>query len=502
MQQELPRVAKPMALHARDVLALLPPLLLAPDSVPRAEREHAIHEREERRLGIRVDDGRPIVVARCEDPAWSQDALHLRQRALGLHVMERLRARDDVRRARGNARRLGHAGAEADVRRAVILFRDPTHLVERLDADHLAGAVSPERRGESRPAAEIHDEPRTLRAREAQEHVGERRRRLRAARVVARGEAGPPVSGQLRVGERVVSLAPRRLLCVHVRPLPRARLERRLRREQRPRAPLARDRHGHERLDPAGMAREHAAAVAEEDRLLDVVGDEQDRLLRRLRDLVELLAERDARLRIDGRERLVHQHHFGIRGERARDGHALLHAAGELVRILLLEADEAHHLDVAAHGLLALGLRDALDLEPVRDVPIDGAPRQDREFLEDDPAIRAGPFHRPAVEQHVPTRGRDEAGDDREQRALAAPARPDDGEQLALRDVEVDAVERHDPLAGIGVDVLADARARYSRTLRAAARAREPLAAGRTSRPPGGVGGLGGARSPPCHWKN
>ena len=39
-----------------------------------------------------------------------------------------------------------------------------------------------------------------------------------------------------------------------------------------------------------------------------------------------------ARLRVERAERLVHQQHLGIDGERAGDADALLHAAGKLMR--------------------------------------------------------------------------------------------------------------------------------------------------------------------------
>jgi hypothetical protein len=45
---------------------------------------------------------------------------------------------------------------------------------------------------------------------------------------------------------------------------------------------------------------------------------------------------------VERAERLVEQQDLGIVGERARDGRALLHAAGEHLRIVMLEAFEAH----------------------------------------------------------------------------------------------------------------------------------------------------------------
>src|SRR2546422_513409 len=161
-----------------------------------------------------------------------------------------------------------------------------------------------------------------------------------------------------------------------------------------------------------------------------------------------------SRRRIHGGERLVHQHDLGIRGQRARHRDALLHPARELVRIFRLEALEPDQLDETADGGGALAPVHPLDLEAVGDVPLDRAPGQDGELLEDDAAIGAGALHRPAVHQDGAARGPEQAGQDAEQGGFAAPARPDHREELALSHVEVEAVEGQHPLAREGIDVL------------------------------------------------
>ena len=60
-----------------------------------------------------------------------------------------------------------------------------------------------------------------------------------------------------------------------------------------------------------------------------------------------------AQLRVERRERLVEQQHRRVRDERARDRDALLLAAGQLVRIALAEADEAHVLERRLDARLA-----------------------------------------------------------------------------------------------------------------------------------------------------
>src|SRR5690606_12488227 len=70
----------------------------------------------------------------------------------------------------------------------------------------------------------------------------------------------------------------------------------------------------------------------------------------------------------------------------ARQTDALLHAAGELVRVAPLPAAEADQLDRAGGALAAPRERHALYLESVGDVVEDRAVRQDRELLEHHPA--------------------------------------------------------------------------------------------------------------------
>ena len=120
----------------------------------------------------------------------------------------------------------------------------------------------------------------------------------------------------------------------------------------------------HEKLGRGRVLGELAAlledrdAVAHLDRLVDVVGDEEDRLLHLGLEAQELVLEALAVDGVDRAERLVHQHHAGVRGERARDAHPLLLTAGELRRIAVaklgVEADEADQLVDRAQPSAAL----------------------------------------------------------------------------------------------------------------------------------------------------
>src|SRR5205085_10666428 len=132
--------------------------------------------------------------------------------------------------------------------------------------------------------------------------------------------------------------------------------------------------------------------------------------------------------------------------ECADDGGALLHAAGELAREGPVEAGEARLVDQALdpvdrHRLL-------LDLERELDVLAQVAPGQEVRLLKDHPDLgRARPLHRRPREPDLPSGQRVEPGQRPEQRRLAAAARPEHADELALADDEREVLERVDATA-------------------------------------------------------
>ena len=132
------------------------------------------------------------------------------------------------------------------------------------------------------------------------------------------------------------------------------------RRRFSPRSAPTKSAHHRRRRAPEDLGRrvvllEHAADVEDRDavahlhRLLDVVGDEHDRLAHLALQAQELVLQAHARHRVDGAERLVHQEHGRIGGERARDADPLALPARELRGVALavlggIEADELEQL--------------------------------------------------------------------------------------------------------------------------------------------------------------
>ena len=94
--------------------------------------------------------------------------------------------------------------------------------------------------------------------------------------------------------------------------------------------------------------------VADLDGLLDVVGDQHDRLAQLGLQGQQLVLQRGADHRVDGAERLVHQQDRRVGGEGAGHADALLLAAGQLVRVALrqplVEADQGEQLFARGPG--------------------------------------------------------------------------------------------------------------------------------------------------------
>ena len=78
---------------------------------------------------------------------------------------------------------------------------------------------------------------------------------------------------------------------------------------------------------------EHRDEIAHLDRLVDVVGDEQDRLGQLLLEAQELVLEPVADDRVDRPERFVHEHDRRVDREGPRHADPLALAAGQLVRV-------------------------------------------------------------------------------------------------------------------------------------------------------------------------
>src|ERR1044072_164229 len=212
-------------------------------------------------------------------------------------------------------------------------------------------------------------------------------------------------------------------------------------------------------LDPAIV--EHGDPVAHTQRLVLVVGDvdegQADLGLNRLQLGLHLLAQ----LQVERTERLVEQQHPGAIEDSPRPGDPLALAPGELTRLALAVARQADHLQrlVTAAGALRLG--HAGYPQPVGDVLADAHVGEQGVVLEDRVDRAVVGRHAPnilATELDRAAARCLEAGDHAQRRRLARAGRPQQGEELALGDLEVDSGNRDHLAVVLGEFDQADVR--------------------------------------------
>ena len=231
--------------------------------------------------------------------------------------------------------------------------------------------------------------------------------------------------------------------------------------------------------------------VAEAKRLGQVVRDEDHRLARLGLEPADLILHVPPDQRVQCAERLVVEHHGGVRREGTRDADTLLHPAGQLVRELVLHVLQPDELEKLTGAERALLLRHPPDLEPERDV-VDHPPVcEEAEVLEHhrDRVAPELPQLAGARRRHVlfgdpdrPRRRLDQPDQRPDESRLARAGEAHDDEHLTTPDVERDVPHRRDAAGllaklrpgelgvrcaedavGLGAEDLPDARGRDQR---------------------------------------
>src|ERR1700733_9517318 len=182
----------------------------------------------------------------------------------------------------------------------------------------------------------------------------------------------------------------------------------------------------------------HAETGRQNDRLVDVVSDEQHGLAGRAPDLEQLLLHHAARLRVERGEWLVHQQDFGFVGEYAGDLDALLHAAGQFGRVLAALPGQPDEIQIAVRAGLPVAALDAPHPHAELDVGERGQPGIERIVaLEHHAAVGARPVDGAAADLDA-ARGRAlEAGHQVEHGRFAAPAGAEQTKKFARLDLEI-----------------------------------------------------------------
>ena len=211
---------------------------------------------------------------------------------------------------------------------------------------------------------------------------------------------------------------------------------------------------GHDHAVPDARARalrHHHDPVGEQQGLVDVVRDHDDRAAVGLPEAEELVLEVDAGEHVEQAERLVEQQHAGCEREGARDADSLLHARGELGRLAVAGVREADARECrVGERVHVSGRRPRMGLlDRELDVLARGEPGQEGGRLEDDAAVEARSVDLAATDDDAAARRRNETHRDREDRRLAAAGVADEADELTLGDLEVEVFDDHG-VAGAG----------------------------------------------------
>ena len=156
-------------------------------------------------------------------------------------------------------------------------------------------------------------------------------------------------------------------------------------------------------------------------------------------------------------QRLVEQEHRRVAHQRPADRDALALAAGELVRAAVEQRLDLQQRRRLGHLARDLGLRRLGHLETERHVVAHAHARIERVGLEhhgDAAVLGLLPGDVALADPDLPAADLEQAGDRVEQRGLAAARRPEQHDELALLDLEIEAVEH--PHAPKGDGDLAD----------------------------------------------
>ena len=101
----------------------------------------------------------------------------------------------------------------------------------------------------------------------------------------------------------------------------------------------------------------HHHPVSQKHGFIDVVGDHQHRRLDSRMQRHDGVLKVDARQGVKGAEWLIENQNLGLHGQRPGDADALLHAARDFGRALVLGMGHLHQVEIVHDPLVALGSR-------------------------------------------------------------------------------------------------------------------------------------------------
>ena len=182
-----------------------------------------------------------------------------------------------------------------------------------------------------------------------------------------------------------------------------------------------------------------------------VVGDIHEGRVDALAQLDDLGAHLVAQLRVEVRERLVHEQDLGVAHDSAPDGDALALAARERLGLALEVLRDAQDLGGLAHLLVYLVLGGLAELQRKGQVVVDRHVRVEGIALEDHgdvSVLRGDIVHERAADVELAARYLLEARHHAQRRGLTAARGTYEHHELTVRDLEVKVLHGDDALVG------------------------------------------------------
>ena len=170
-------------------------------------------------------------------------------------------------------------------------------------------------------------------------------------------------------------------------------------------------------------------------------------------EMLDLGAGRDTQLGIEVRQRLVHQEDIRLAHDSARQRHPLTLAARQRCRAPVQEIIQLDHRGGAAHTLVMRRRIDVPYFQRKADVLVDIHVRVQAIGLEhhgDIPVLRLKVVHHLAVDLDIAAGDLLETGDHPHGRGLAAARRPEQHEELLVRDIQIEIIDGDEVTPSLG----------------------------------------------------
>ena len=180
--------------------------------------------------------------------------------------------------------------------------------------------------------------------------------------------------------------------------------------------------------------------VAEQDRLVDVMGYHQHRLRQSRAQIEQLVLQARARAGIQGAEGFIEQQDLGFYGKRACHAHPLAHPPRQPRRTPVQDRQEIDEPQVSQAVRAYAFATPPGPARPDREAHIveHAQPWKQRVVLKDESAIEPGAAHLAAINEHRSGVGGVEAGHEAQERRLSTARRSEHTGDLAARHRKID----------------------------------------------------------------